>query len=130
MKNMHSLSTGEWTAQVSEENQKAVREWDSFTFTKIDDKHAVVIAGVQEGFGAVNCVHCLQLNESDTTGDLEWVCHNDIIDISVMIILKWLKCCGSYVTEVNSIPEVILPHSSYLHSIIRFPTMVSDFLTC
>ena len=41
MKNTHSLSTGEWTAPDFG-YQKAVREWDSFTFTKIDGKLAVI----------------------------------------------------------------------------------------
>ena len=50
--------------------------WDSFTFTKIDDELAVVIAGVQQGPGAVNSVHCL--TESATTSDPEWVCYSDV----------------------------------------------------
>ena len=52
-------------------------EWDSFTLTKIDDEHAVVIAGVQEGPGAVNDVYCLQIHCSLTTGRPEVVCKYD-----------------------------------------------------
>ena len=52
-------------------------EWDSFTLTKIDDEHAVVIARVQEGPGAVNDVYCLQIHCSLTTGRPEVVCKYD-----------------------------------------------------
>jgi len=55
--------------------RKPVPQWDSFTFTKIDDDLAVAIGGVQQGPGSVNYVYCLQMKESATTNDPEWVCH-------------------------------------------------------
>lgn len=63
---------GEWNAM---DVRKPVPQWDSFTFTKIDDDLAVAIGGVQQGPGAVNYVYCLQMKESATTNDPEWVCH-------------------------------------------------------
>ena len=42
--------------------RKPVPQWDSFTFTKIDDDLAVAIGGVQQGPGSVNYVYCLQMS--------------------------------------------------------------------
>lgn len=39
-----------------------------------------MIAGVQQGPGAVNCVYCLQMSESATTDDPEWVRHNEYLN--------------------------------------------------
>ena len=64
---------GEWSVQ-DVESRIPVPEWDSFTFTKIDDEHAIVFAGVQQGPGAVNDVYCLQMKDGPTTDDPEWVC--------------------------------------------------------
>lgn len=64
---------GEWSAQ-DVESRIPIPEWDSFTLTKIDNDHAIVFAGVQQGPGAVNHVYCLQMKDSPTTDDPEWVC--------------------------------------------------------
>ena len=74
---MHFLNfSGEWSAQ-DVESRIPVPEWDSFTFTKIDDEHAIVFAGVQQGPGAINDVYCLQMKDSPTTDDPKWVCKKD-----------------------------------------------------
>ena len=70
---MYYYLPGEWSAQ-DVESRIPVPEWDSFTFTKIDDEHAIVFAGVQQGPGAVNDVYCLQMKDGPTTDDPEWVC--------------------------------------------------------
>ena len=64
--------SGEWSEQEVRLGIP-IPEWDSFTLTKIDDEHALAIAGVQQGPGAVNDVYCLQMEDSPTTGDPEWV---------------------------------------------------------
>ena len=69
------LFPGEWSVQ-DVESRIPVHEWDSFTLTKIDDEHAIVFAGVQQGPGAVNDVYCLQMKHSRTTDDPEWVRKN------------------------------------------------------
>ena len=64
---------GEWSDQ-DVESRIPIPEWHSFTFTKIDNDHAIVFGGVQYGPGAVNHVYCLQMKDSPTTDDPEWVC--------------------------------------------------------
>ena len=71
--NIFLILSGEWSAQDATHGI-SIPEWDSFTITKIDNDHAIVLAGVQQGPGAISDVYCLQMMYSCVVDDPEWVC--------------------------------------------------------
>ena len=80
--------SGEWSAQDAT-HRISIPEWDSFTITKVDNDHAIVLAGVQQGPGAISDVYCLQMEYSRVVDDPEWVCQNYVQRKVTIILFLW-----------------------------------------